>query len=48
MSTIDKITYDILVIGRGPVGSAAAKHCCLQGLKVILVGPDEPLRSGNC
>jgi sarcosine oxidase len=34
--------YDYLVIGRGLMGAAAAKHLSSWGHKVALVGPDEP------
>lgn len=33
---------DILVIGKGLIGSAAAKHLSVTGKKVIITGPDEP------
>lgn len=34
--------FDIIVIGAGMMGSAAARHLALTGAKVALVGPDEP------
>ncbi|MEY4037183.1 MAG: hypothetical protein RL201_564, partial [Actinomycetota bacterium] len=33
--------YDVLVVGRGLLGSAAARHLALENLKVALVGPTE-------
>jgi sarcosine oxidase len=30
------------VIGRGLIGSAAARHLCKMGHDVALIGPDEP------
>lgn len=33
---------DVLVIGKGLIGSAAAKHVSATGKKVIITGPDEP------
>ncbi|MFT5142079.1 MAG: sarcosine oxidase [Rhodothermales bacterium] len=33
---------DVLVIGAGLMGSAAARHCADAGASVILIGPDEP------
>eukprot|EP00746_Dinoflagellata_sp_MGD_P086547 gnl/MRDRNA2_/MRDRNA2_34264_c0_seq2.p1 gnl/MRDRNA2_/MRDRNA2_34264_c0~~gnl/MRDRNA2_/MRDRNA2_34264_c0_seq2.p1 ORF type:complete len:465 (-),score=69.76 gnl/MRDRNA2_/MRDRNA2_34264_c0_seq2:11-1405(-) len=37
--------YDVLVVGRGMVGSAAARHLAKNGVKVVLVGPPERPRS---
>ena len=36
--------YDIVVVGAGMIGSAAAKYITTQGqnLRVCLVGPTEP------
>ncbi|MEM7801941.1 MAG: FAD-dependent oxidoreductase [Chloroflexota bacterium] len=34
--------YDVIVIGRGLIGSAAARHLSLRGLNVLLIGPGEP------
>jgi sarcosine oxidase len=43
------MTYDQVVIGRGLIGSAAAKYLCRAGAKVALIGPDEEtaVREGN-
>ncbi len=38
--------YDFAVIGKGLIGSAAAKYLAAQG-SVIIVGPDEPKNSGH-
>ena len=35
--------FDVIVIGRGLVGSAAGRHLALQGAKVAVIGPDEPV-----
>ena len=34
--------FDTIVIGRGLIGSAAARHLALQNSQVALVGPSEP------
>jgi len=33
---------DFIVIGRGLIGSAAARHLAVKGASVILIGPSEP------
>lgn len=39
---------DIAVVGRGMIGSAAARHLCLAGHSVALIGPPEPAdRAGS-
>lgn len=35
--------FDVVVVGRGMVGSAAARHLAEAGLAVALVGPGEPV-----
>ncbi len=35
-------TYDVIVVGAGLMGSAAARHLALGGAKVALIGPAEP------
>lgn len=39
--------YDVLVIGAGLMGSAAARHLALDGAKVALIGPLEPLHKAT-
>jgi sarcosine oxidase len=34
--------FDFAVVGRGLMGSAAARHLSDQGLRVAIIGPDEP------
>lgn len=34
--------YDLAVIGAGPLGSATARHAAEAGVRVLLIGPDEP------
>ena len=34
--------FDIAVIGRGLIGSAAARHIAENGQRVVVIGPDEP------
>ena len=34
--------YDVAVVGRGLIGAAAARHLAESGIKVVLIGPDEP------
>lgn len=35
-------TFDVIVVGAGLMGSAAARHLALNGAKVALIGPAEP------
>lgn len=35
--------YDIMVVGKGMMGSAAAKYLAQEGARVALIGPDEPV-----
>ncbi len=35
--------YDVIVIGRGLIGSAAARHLAENGAHVALIGPGEPV-----
>ena len=35
--------FDIIVIGKGLIGSAAAKHLSFTNKKIAIIGPDEPL-----
>ena len=34
--------YDVAVVGRGLIGSAAARHLAESGMQVVVIGPDEP------
>ncbi|MEM1281723.1 MAG: FAD-dependent oxidoreductase, partial [Cyanobacteria bacterium P01_H01_bin.152] len=36
------MTYDYIVVGRGLMGAAAARHLSSWGHRVALIGPDEP------
>ena len=33
--------YDVAVVGRGLIGSAAARHLAESGMQVVVIGPDE-------
>ena len=35
--------YEVAVVGRGLIGSAAARHLAESGHRVVVVGPDEPI-----
>lgn len=35
-------TFDVVVVGKGLMGAAAARHLARAGVSVALVGPDEP------
>ncbi|NHT76550.1 FAD-dependent oxidoreductase [Rhizobiaceae bacterium CRRU44] len=35
-------TFDTIVIGKGMMGAAAARHLAVSGTSVALIGPDEP------
>lgn len=35
--------FDVAVVGRGLIGSAAARHLAESGRSVVAVGPDEPI-----
>lgn len=34
--------YDVVVIGRGLIGSATARHLATNGAHVCVIGPGEP------
>ncbi len=36
------MTFDVIVVGAGMMGSAAARHLALMGAQVALIGPAEP------
>jgi len=40
--------FDVVVVGRGMIGSAAASHLARMGRLVALVGPAEPKVRGHC
>lgn len=42
MSAYSAESFDLVVVGAGMVGSAAARHAAEAGRKVALVGPGEP------
>jgi sarcosine oxidase len=35
--------YDVVVVGNGMFGAAATRHLSARGLRVVAVGPDEPV-----
>lgn len=35
-------SYDVAVVGAGPIGSATTRHLADRGASVIVIGPDEP------
>ena len=39
---MDSANFDCIVIGKGLIGSAAAKYMAQSGMKTALIGPDEP------
>ena len=43
--TSEPAKYDLIVIGRGLIGSAAARHAELRGDRIALVGPTERPRN---
>jgi glycine/D-amino acid oxidase-like deaminating enzyme len=42
-SMSDIHTYDLAIIGAGPLGTATARHAAESGASVVLIGPDEPV-----
>ncbi|MEO6169107.1 MAG: FAD-dependent oxidoreductase, partial [Chitinophagales bacterium] len=34
--------YDVIIVGKGLIGAATAKHLSLSQKKLALIGPDEP------
>jgi glycine/D-amino acid oxidase-like deaminating enzyme len=36
------MVFDIAIVGKGLVGSAAARYLSAAGLKIVIIGPDEP------
>ncbi|GMH41818.1 hypothetical protein BSKO_09728 [Bryopsis sp. KO-2023] len=45
LSTANETPYDVCVVGRGMMGSAAIRHLAKKGVRVVGVGPDEKPRS---
>ena len=41
------MTYDIIIVGAGLMGSAAARHLALMGARVALIGPEEPASNAD-
>jgi glycine/D-amino acid oxidase-like deaminating enzyme len=35
-------SFDFVIVGKGMMGAAAARHLSLAGASVVLIGPDEP------
>ncbi len=35
-------TFDFIIVGKGMMGAAAARHLARSGAKIALIGPDEP------
>lgn len=35
--------FDVAVVGKGLIGAATARHLCVRGAKVAVIGPDEPV-----
>ena len=40
-------SFDFIVVGKGMMGAAAARHLALSGARVALIGPDEPTDWAN-
>ncbi|WP_429806576.1 NAD(P)/FAD-dependent oxidoreductase [Ensifer sp. B1-9] len=40
-------SFDFIVVGKGMMGAAAARHLALSGASVALIGPDEPTDWAN-
>ncbi|OCP09393.1 MULTISPECIES: FAD-binding oxidoreductase [unclassified Ensifer] len=40
-------SFDFIVVGKGMMGAAAARHLALAGASVALIGPDEPADWAN-
>jgi len=40
----DSPSFDVVVIGAGPLGAATARHLADRDTSVLVVGPDEPAR----
>ncbi|WP_026617788.1 NAD(P)/FAD-dependent oxidoreductase [Ensifer aridi] len=40
-------SFDFVIVGKGMMGAAAARHLALAGARVALVGPDEPEDRAN-
>ncbi|HNP20793.1 MAG TPA: FAD-dependent oxidoreductase [Panacibacter sp.] len=35
-------TFDVIIVGKGLMGAAAARHLATQGANIVVIGPDEP------
>ncbi|MDO6399002.1 NAD(P)/FAD-dependent oxidoreductase [Leptospira santarosai] len=42
-SVITRSKFDVVVVGRGLLGSAAGRYLAKMGLRTALIGPDEPM-----
>ncbi len=40
-------TFDFIIVGKGMMGAAAARHLASSGARIALIGPDEPQDWGN-
>jgi len=47
-SSMTKKRYDVIVIGAGPAGTTAARHCALKGLDTLLIEKKEFPRYKPC
>lgn len=41
------LNFDTIVVGKGLLGSAAARHLACGGVRTALIGPDEPVNKSS-